>query len=86
MSEQQCSVTLHEKIAARSGRLQLLVAELGTIARAFRELPCPTTDKEYASMEQKLMPLIQMADDYGPQWLDECAMLLKELYNRREGP
>lgn len=75
--EIKCNVSLHKKLEARSGRLQLIVAALFDVARAQMD-PMGGEDLEEAA----LLPLAELANDYGVAWLDETAMLLKELYNR----
>ena len=75
--------TLEEKIAARSGRLQLIVAAMSHLANVMEDYHHP----DYASLiEGAQERLMELAGDYGPKWLDETSMLLKEMYNRRDGP
>lgn len=84
MTNQKCNISLHEKLEARAGRLQLIIAELSRLARVILDnYDNPNYDALHDKVEDELMALI---GDYGPAWLDECAYLLKELYNRREGP
>jgi hypothetical protein len=77
--EQMAMTSLDEKIAARSGRLQLIVAAMSRIAYSLEQDDDP--DMDALSIE-----LVKMADEYGHRWLDECADLLKTMYNRRSGP
>jgi len=72
--------SLEEKIAARSGRIQMIVAAMSSLARVL------DSQAAEANLDRACDELIGLAGDYGPQWLDECAMLLKEMYNRRAGP
>jgi hypothetical protein len=74
-------MSLEEKIAARSGRLQLIVAKVSEMARANSD---PNESGE--GLETVIDELCGLAGDFGPKWLDETSMLLKEMYNRREGP
>lgn len=68
--------TLVEKIEARSGRIQEIVAALSRLAYAIEQDEDPDLDR-------LLGELTTMAADYGHRWLDDCADLLKTLYNRR---
>jgi hypothetical protein len=72
------SSTLELKIAARSGRLQLIVAAMAKLSRTLINAP--------DEMDEAVEPLHDLAIEFGPSWLDEAAMLLKEMYNRRQGP
>lgn len=78
MTDQKCNVSLHQKIADRSGRLQLIMAAMARLAQ----------DVEANIQDETGTPenLANLAHDFGHRWLDECSMLLKELYNRQEGP
>lgn len=71
------STSLDEKLAARSGRLQLVVAAMTTLARSFEDPD---------AIDYAVDDLMKLAGDFGSRWFNETAMLLKELYNRREGP
>ena len=77
----KCNVSLHQKIAVRSGRLQLIVAELAEVARFIDE-----NVTEVEDVEPDMSKLMELASACGPRWLDETSMLLKELYNRERGP
>lgn len=81
MTDQKCSVSLHQKIADRAGRLQLIVAKL---SEAVHISSNPRGDEE--QFEEALWMLGDLGNTYGPEWLDECSMLLKELYNKERGP
>lgn len=75
--------TLDEKLAARAGRLQLIVAAVSHLAHTMADYD----HENYAALiEGAQERILEFAGDYGPAWLDECAMLLKEQYNRRSGP
>jgi citrate lyase beta subunit len=72
--------SLEEKIAARSGRLQLIVAALAELARVM------DSQDANANLDYALDRFMELAGDYGIRWLDETSCLLKEMYNRRSGP
>jgi len=72
--------TLDQKIIARAGRLQLIVAALSKLAQT---LDSQDADANLDAVFDELMGL---AGDYGISWLDETADLLKNQYNRRSGP
>ena len=76
-----CNSSLHQKIACRVGRLQLIVALVAQIARCNDD---ENVDKE--ELEAKLDELCGMASEYSTRWLDETADLLKTWYNREAGP
>ena len=76
--KKECTVTLHEKIADRAGRLEYIVSTMARLAEDVEACIEDTTGRPEM--------LANMAHDYGPKWLDETANLLKELYNRRQGP
>ncbi|NIT79568.1 MAG: hypothetical protein GWN58_32955 [Anaerolineae bacterium] len=68
--------TLMEKIEGRSGRIQMIVAELSRVAYAIEQDDDP-------DLEPLLWKLATLAEEYGHRWLDDTADLLKTLYNRR---
>lgn len=72
---------LDDKIAARSGRLQLIVAAMIDIARVAEDPNCDEEMLNHAAEQ-----IVAQAVEYGVRWCDETADLLKNLYNRREGP
>jgi len=69
---------LDRKIAGMSGRLQLIVAAMSRMSK-------DEGDSE-DMMTEAVCELVRMAHDYGSKWLDNAACLLKELYNRTQGP
>lgn len=77
LQDEHCSVSLHEKVGLRVGRLHLIVAALLDVARAYHDPD---------AVDYPLDALMGLAGDYGESWLDETADLLKEWYNRRAGP
>lgn len=75
--------SLEEKITARVGRLQLIVAALSHLANVMEDYHHP----DYAALVEGAQErFMELAGDFGPKWLDETAMLLKEMYNRRGRP
>lgn len=75
-----CNVTLHEKIGARVGRIQLIVAALTNLAQVM-----DSQDAD-ANLDHALDRFMELAGEYGIRWCDETADLLKNWYNRRQGP
>lgn len=72
--------SLEEKLAARSGRLQLIVAALAELARVM------DSQDANANLDNALDKFMELAGDYGIKWLEDTSNLLKEQYNRRSGP
>ena len=72
--------SLEEKILARAGRLQLIVAALSNLARVM------DSQDSGANLDVALDKFMELAGDYGISWLSETADLLKNQYNRRSGP
>lgn len=72
--------SLEDKLAARSGRLQLIVAAMTSLARVM-----DSQDAD-ANLDRALDELVSLAGDYGIKWLEDTSNLLKEQYNRRSGP
>lgn len=68
--------TLEEKLAARAGRLQQVIAAMARLADA----------ASHDRLDRIKDELMGLAFDYGVPWLRETADLLKEQYNRRQGP
>ena len=63
--------SLEEKIAARSGRLQLLIGKVLEVARLNEHAHESYLDRE--ALETTLDELCGMADEYGVRWLDDLA-------------
>jgi len=80
VTTEACNVSLHEKLAVRSGRLQLLVAAMTDLAFV---LGGPADEE---TVNGALLPLAEMAGNLGAQWCEETSALLKTLYNRTQGP
>jgi hypothetical protein len=76
-SEVTCNVSLHEKVGACAGRLNLVLEMLSDLKREL--------DGEQVT-DDDLYKLYGMLNEYGRRWIDEAAQLFKEWYNRRSGP
>jgi len=76
-TEVTCNVSLHEKVGARAGRLNLMLEMLSDLKRELDG--AQVTDDD-------LYKLYGMLNEYGRRWVDETAQLFKEWYNRRSGP
>ena len=81
VANETCTISLHEKLSARSGRLQLIVAAMSDLARV-----AALDDADEEMINSASEQFLVMAVEFGPKWLDECADLLKTQYNRRSGP
>lgn len=74
--------TLDQKLDARVGRVQLIVADFATLARAIEHAIERGNPKNLDELEDELYALVHKAAEYGAKWADETADLLKEKYNR----
>jgi len=70
--------SLDMKIAARLGRVQLLIAALSTVAHE-----CESEDGWEILDSPGMDSVLELVHAYGSRWFDECACLLKEQYNRK---
>lgn len=74
--------SLEEKIAARSGRIQLVMGAMTTLAQAIHLEEDPDSEAFDCAVNR----LAELAAEFDVRWCDETADLLKEMYNRRRGP
>jgi len=74
--------TLDAKIMAQSGRLQLIVAAMMQLAQAMEHYDDADYDERLQEAQDQLMSL---AGQFGVRWLNACADLLKNMYNRKGG-